>query len=216
VSQRRFATLTLALIPLAACGCAGSHARPFHRSAIVNAAEFGDYDNDEHGGPVDGDKDTIKGPRDGDNDLDNPTKSYYDGDDGSVRLYGQEADPADTQAVSALVARYYDAAASENGSAACALLYRKIADTVAEVYGRPPGQAFLQGTTCAAVMRKAFVQFHNQLSAYHARLEVDAVRVSGGHGIAVLRFAGLPGRQIEVRREHKTWRIDDLLDRELP
>lgn len=49
-----------------------------------------------------------------------------------------------------------------------------------------------------------------------ARIQVTAVRITGAHGLAVLSFGTPLERQMPVQRGHGTWKIAELLDRELP
>jgi hypothetical protein len=202
------------------CGRASTDARPAHAPhniAATNPHYFGDYDPDDYNTRLsDGDNDDIRGPRDRDNDLDNKTGSYYDRDDSSVRAFGRPAGAADRRAITALVERYFAAAATDDGHVACSLLYSKLARIIPESYGKPPGPAYLRGKTCPEVMTKLFARNHEQLSTYIASLQVASVRLDHNSGLAVLRFAALPGRQVEVEREHKKWKIYALLDRELP
>jgi hypothetical protein len=188
-----------------------THTTPAHTGYVA------DYDPDDYsGGLSDADHDDIKGPKDHDNDTDNKTGSYYDPDDGTFRNFGKAAGAADKSSITALVRRYFIVAAARKGSTACSMLYSPLARAIPEEYGRPPGPVYLRGKTCAKVATKLFTRDHEQLQAYVGNLEVTGVRLDHDHGFAVLRFARLPGRQIQVQREHKAWKIDELLDRELP
>ena len=53
-------------------------------------------------------------------------------------------------------------------------------------------------------------------AAHAAELQVTGVRVDHASGVAVLGFKTLPGRQLRVAREGKVWKVDGLLDLELP
>lgn len=202
------------------CGGASTSARVTHgtpKAAATQPKYFADYDPDDYASGVsDADNDDIKGPKDRDNDADNKTGSYYDDDDKSIRAFGHAAGAADRRAITALVKRYFTLAAAGDGSRACSLLHPALAKAVPESYGQPPGPAYLRGKTCAQVITKLFMRDHEQLNAYLGNLEVTGVRLDRNRGLAVLRFARLPGRQIQVEREHKTWKIGELLDRELP
>jgi hypothetical protein len=65
-------------------------------------------------------------------------------------------------------------------------------------------------------MSKVFAHYHRELSAHAAELQIAAVRVEGEKGVAVLAFKTLPGRELHVAREAGVWRVDGLLDLELP
>jgi hypothetical protein len=187
--------------------------------APADKSSYGDYDNDDYERADkynDADNDDSNLPKDRDNDSDNSSGSYFDSDDNSVREFGHAANAADAHAITALVKRYYAAGAAEQGARACSMLALPIARSVPEVLGRPPGPPYLRGSTCAAVMTKVFEKNHRQVSAYAARLEVNGVRLADGLGLVILDFKTLPGREVEISRENGAWRIEALLDRELP
>lgn len=167
-------------------------------------ARYGDADNDDNNKPTDKDSD-----------FDNGSNSYYDSDD-NVLAFGRSPGASTRQMIARLVVGYHAAAAREDGARACLLLYSTLAKAVPEDQGGPVGPPYLRGGDCAAVMSKLFKHDHLQLAAYAARLKVAAVRVRGDRGFAVLSFKGLPGRQIAVEREHGVWKIDTLLNGELP
>jgi hypothetical protein len=131
--------------------------------------------------------------------------------------FGHAADASDTRAITALIKRYYAAAYTENGANACKMLYSTLEEAVPEDYGEsPPGQPYMRGSTCAAVLTLLFKHVHPQLTIEHPKLEVAHVRLVEHHGIVVLRFGALPERVISVSREGHTWRVDALLDSEVP
>lgn len=177
----------------------------------------GDYDPDDHNKQAgDGDNDDNNKPKDRDGDSDNGSNSYYDGDDNAVRRFGHAASAVDTEAVTTVVKRYFGAAAAEDGATACPMIVSSLAEAVPEDLGRPPGPPYASGKTCAEVLSKVFKYNHRQLAAYAARLEVTGVRLDRNHGVAVLGFRTLPGRLIHVVRESGVWKINTLLDSELP
>jgi hypothetical protein len=203
-----------------ACGSAGKvHRSTSHTVTVSSLGSLtGDYDNDDytvaHTG--DGDSDDNHRPKDRDNDTDNKSGSYYDADDNVVRRYGHAADAVDEQAITALVKRYFAAAVAHDGAAGCSMILSTIARSIPEDIGRPPGEPYLRGDTCAAVLSKVFTLNSKQLGAYAAALEITGVRVDRDQGMAVLGFKTLPGREIPLAREAGTWKIAGLLDRELP
>jgi hypothetical protein len=152
---------------------------------------------------------------DGDNDGSGPAASaYYDSDDGEVRYYGHAAGAAEAQVIDALVQRYYAAAKAGNGTAACALTYFIVAETMSENYGEPPGPLWLRGAaTCPAVLARVFEHFHRQLSV---PVTVTSVRVSGTHAKALLGFTSLPAGVIPLQREGSAWKVAGLLATALP
>lgn len=151
----------------------------------------------------------------GDEDSDSRDRSaYFDGDDGAVRYFGQAASAHDAQAITALVSRYYAAAAAADGTKACALLYYILVESLPEQYSRPPGPRYLSGARiCRAVLSRVFEHFHTQLAAPPT---VTAVRVSGDRADALLGWTTLPAGFIEARREGDVWKIDAPLAAPLP
>jgi hypothetical protein len=179
----------------------------------------GDYDSDDdhpNGASNDADNDDIRTTKDRDNDMDNGSHSYYDQDDNSTRVFGRAARGAEASAIAALVRRYFAAAAREDGASACSLIVPTLARSVPEDLGRSSGPLFSRGQTCVVVMSKIFKHYHRQLAAHLASLRVDAVRVEGSGGWAVLAFRALPGRRVRVARVGRAWMMDALLDEELP
>jgi hypothetical protein len=180
----------------------------------------GDYDSDDDPGEKhrrdDGDNDDITGPKDRDNDTDSSGKSYFDSDDSSVLRFGHAADPADTKTIASLVKRYFAAATAENGKKACSMLTTDFVKSVPEVQGGGSGPPYARGKSCVEVLSGIFVHYHRQLAAHNPSLKVAAVRLAGREGLVALAFKGLPGRSTRVEREDGTWRIDSLLDIELP
>jgi hypothetical protein len=150
----------------------------------------------------------------GDQDTDNPAGGYHDSDDGSIRYYGRAASASEAQLVGALIHRYYAAAASEDGAAACALTYYIDVETLPELYGQPPGPLWLRGAnTCPVLLTRVFEHFHSQLTA---PVTVTAVRVDGVHAYALVGFRTLPAGFVRVRREAGVWKVDGLLATALP
>ncbi|HEY5194239.1 MAG TPA: hypothetical protein VIJ39_10265 [Solirubrobacteraceae bacterium] len=214
-----FITLIVALLSVGVIACGGGATTTVSRATSTPSRTIGDYDSDDSGESGrfnDADNDDIKGPKDRDGDADNSTGSYYDSDDDSIRDFGHAASAADQRAVTTLVKHYYTAAAADNGAAGCAVTYSTIAKLIREDQGHAPGPPYLRGNTCAVVMSKLFQHDQRQLKIYNALLRVTGVRLDHGHGFAVLGFDGLPGREIAVEREDGTWKIEALLDSELP
>jgi hypothetical protein len=217
-----------------ATSCGGAASGPTHSTSIAAPTttsttdsassgfaprKFGDYDNDDYYNDAnhgEGDNDDHK-PTDRDNDSDNPTHSYYDKDDDPIRFYGHAADAVDTRVITALVKRYYAAAAARDGATACTLIITPIVDSIPETLGGPAGPPYLQGSkTCPQILTKIFAQNYEQLSTYDALMQIDGVRESGHQALVIMRFKGLPAREIGVVDEHGTWKLQELLDEELP
>jgi hypothetical protein len=137
------------------------------------------------------------------------------GTDNHAAAYGHPADRRERRAITALVTRYYTAAAADDGVGACTLIYSKLAASVAEDYGRPPGPPSLRGSSCHAVMTKLFKQVPDQPPAVLARTRVTDVRTYGGRGFALLRSKAMPHGEIPVIREGSRWTVQWLIGREI-
>lgn len=175
----------------------------------------------------DGDFERV-GDGDGDNNADNDkdpsldylpsdhkegeNNRYHDVDDSGLLGYGRAASPAEQQAVSNTVERYYLLAAAENGVGACAQLIPTLATAVPSDYGAN-GPAYLHaGKTCAAVMTLLFKHYHKQLQV---GIAVTGVRISGNQADALLGSTEFPPSYILVQRElDGTWKIAQLLGTE--
>jgi hypothetical protein len=156
----------------------------------------------------------VKTSADADKDYDVGTPE--DDTNSSVLDFGHAANTTDTRSITALIKRYYAAAYAENGAQACTMLYSTLEEVVPQDYGQsPPGQPYMRGTTCAAVLTLLFKHDHPQLALEHPRLEVAHVRLMEHHGIVILSFGKLPIRQIPVAREGHTWKLSALLDSEV-
>ncbi|MGC2374843.1 MAG: hypothetical protein WA484_13300 [Solirubrobacteraceae bacterium] len=155
--------------------------------------------------------------RKADSDDDNDFGALDDSrDNNSVLHFGKEANASDTQAIKALIKRYYTAALQEDGAGACTMLYSVFAEGVPEDYGTsPPGPSYMKGKTCPSAMTKLFKHMHAQLRVELPKLAVSHVRLEEHHGLAVLSFGRLPERDIFVTREGHTWKVAGVLDGEL-
>jgi hypothetical protein len=123
---------------------------------------------------------------------------------------------ASRRQIATLIKSYYASAVAGDGARACSLVYRSLARTFSQDLGQG-GPRYLRGLrTCPKVLSKVFSDNHPQMAAYAAQLELREARVAGGLGIAVLASGQLPGRQIEVIREHGIWKTFALTDKELP
>jgi hypothetical protein len=157
----------------------------------------------------------------GDDDVD--ADNYSNSDDYRMRDYGHAANAVDRRAITALVERYYSKAVAEDGAAACSLIYSSLAKdpsltkTVPEDYSsREPHPHGLPGQSCVRATSLLFSQHHEALTADFATLQVTGVRVNRVHGLALLGFRTTSERWIPVERDGGAWKIDSLLDRELP
>lgn len=122
--------------------------------------------------------------------------------------YGGRADPADTHAVSALVRRYYAAAAAGEAAQACSLLTASLAAEAAS-----DRQAPSRHGACAAYMARLLKEQHQRLASDEVgTMGVTSVYAKGNLGLAVLGFRRMPAATIAVEREGRTWKVDAFLD----
>jgi hypothetical protein len=142
---------------------------------------------------------------DGDND---PNSS----DDEAFLDYGHAASGADERAVSALVKRYYAAAASADGAAVCAQIYGIIAESTTEEYAQSHK---LSGPTCAVVMSKLFRQRRQRMAADLAALRVTRVRIEGETGYAFVYLGQVPEPYVAVHRENGAWKMESPFETKL-
>jgi hypothetical protein len=125
--------------------------------------------------------------------------------------YGHEASEPDRRAITALVKRYYAAAAADDGATACSLIYSTFEEAIPEDYGQPPGPPNLRGKTCAVIMSKLFKQLPGEPPAVLAKTEVTGVSVRGRRGFARLHSSAMHTGSIAVERERQTWKIQALI-----
>lgn len=172
----------------------------------ANASHAGDADNDD------------SKPTDQDNDSDSNGKSYFDADDAQFRRYGHAAGRRDRLRIARLVKRYYKAAAAGDGMSGCALMAVPLAGSLPQTLAGSAGPPYTRGVgnTCRGVLKAVFVHYHRQLAAHLPTLSVSDVRLEGSQGNVVVRFDGLPGRIIGVARERGAWKINAVVDLELP
>jgi hypothetical protein len=201
------ATALLA-IGAGACGSAGSRAGTATRSGSSFAAAAG---------AVPGTRANL-GQLRGDEDNDaQGAGGYYDRDDADIAHYGRAASAGETQAIAALVRRYFAAAAAGDAARGCALASAILAESLPENYGGPPAPRYLLGAhTCRAVLARVFEDLHAQLVPLAARLEVTGVRVRGNRADALLGWGALPAGLMEARREGGAWKIEEPLASPLP
>jgi hypothetical protein len=215
------ALLAIVLLTLDVTGCggtsrgAGSTSRVSSNPSATPALRSlkGDEDDDETAGNY-----TSNRSNDNDDDYGNvrrvENEGYYDSDDSSILTYGHAASVADRRAITALVERYYAAAAAEDGAKACSMITSTFATAIPEDYGQAPGPAYLRGAgTCQAVMSRLLKHVHRQLPA---AIKVTEVRVGGNQARALLGSRTTPASFILVERERGTWKIDGLLGGPLP
>lgn len=146
-------------------------------------------------------------------DIDNDNRQPgIDSETGTVRTYGHEAPEPERSMLSALVKRYFKAAAAADGVTGCRLLEPGMARGMPVDYGRL-GPSYMRGPGgCGAILARLFRHDHAELLAKDRELKIVGVRTGGGLAFVLLHFPGLPERQIPVERQDGSWRVEKLLD----
>lgn len=126
------------------------------------------------------------------------------------------ASRSDSQAITALVKRYYSAALKGDGASGCSMIDSSFVKAIPLDYGKlgPPYLRRAAGT-CPAVMSLFFKHEHRTLAGEVPRLGVARVSVNGTQGVAFIRFGRLHERSISLMREGNAWAIASVLDGEL-
>jgi hypothetical protein len=225
-SKRLLGLGAIGLLGIGAIGCGGTGSASRVAGATTTASIKplppekkldADRDTDVGNHDLDGSDKPIPREVDRDNDADSKGHTRYDSDDKKVLDFGHAVSASDRAPLTALIRRYYAAAAAQDGAKACSMLYSVYAETLPEDYGAsPPGPAYARGTTCAAVMTKVFTHSHKQIVARLPKLEVSRIRIEGRHGIAILRFGAMSAQEIQLEREGRSWKILALAGNELP
>lgn len=151
----------------------------------------------------------------GDRDADEGRGNYYDDDDKSVVAFGHAVNSVERQQIDSLLARYYAAAASANGAAACSMLYSLFAEAVIEDHGEDATDSQAQGSSCTEILSKIFKKDHRHAAIERAKLRVIGARSDGQRGYAVLDTGRGYPLFMYLHRETSTWKIESLLGAEL-
>ena len=210
------AALALLCLCVQACGGSRSPSRS-GQGARAEAARssnrlLGDDDDDETGEMDGGYRDEFDS--DFDHDRRDLEKGYYDADDGAIRAYGHAAGAGTARVLSAIVKRYYRAAAAGDGVDACSLLERELAQTTAQAAANPADPSYLRGAdSCQAV---ASLLLKHRPGGIDGAIVVTAVRIDGARADVLLGSRTMPAAYIELQREAGAWRIDELLGSPLP
>lgn len=147
----------------------------------------------------------LKSDKDEDEDDEGPPLKTRE-DNLMPLAYGKEANQADKRAITALIKRYYAAAVAGDSAKGCSMLYSTLSTDLGEGQG-PPVQ------TCAAAMSRVLEQQHKQLVADEvATMVVVNVRVKGNLAVATVGFRTQPVGRINLKREHRTWKLNALID----
>jgi ketosteroid isomerase-like protein len=151
---------------------------------------------------------------DGDADDHEAASRHPEADDKlELDAFGHRASHAEREAISALVRRYYAAAAAGDSTTVCALLSPAFATQL----GNGSSNSGRNGTTtCSKAVAPLLTQQHEQLTALEAStMIVTDVRLKGSTGLAVLGFRRMPQSTILVEREGIMWRLGQLFGNEL-
>jgi hypothetical protein len=214
-------------VGVAACGGAGRGTNPASPASKTTVAGVrtvstvsssqalhlrGDEDDDdeagEQNGSSEGDKDA-----DFDNDTKDRLRGYTDGDDTSVLAFGRAASVTETRAVTAVVKRYYAAAAAEDGARACALVTSVYLIAIPEDYGRTTGPSYMRGKTCSIALSGLFKHEHKRLVT---GVKLTGARIAGNRAYVLVGSRTLPASYLTLEREASGWRVSGLLGVPLP
>lgn len=181
-------------------------------SSVIPAGQTlrgdGDADNpSDIDGNGDSDGASVGGA---DSDNDNPTTASYkfpDADDRATFAYGHTPSAVEQRTISDAVKRYYAAASTGDGAAACALLPTSLARSLPEEVGSA------RHSTCQAIVSTSFRQRHQQLAE---AITVVAVRIKGNSAQVVFSSRSMPASDIYLTREARSWKVEQLLGQPLP
>lgn len=130
-----------------------------------------------------------------------------------LETYGKKVDRTDQRTVTALVKRYYAAAAAADGTATCSMLDSSLIAGLAQGQSQTaPGAS----ASCAVIATSLLKQRHTRLAADDAgSMIVIQVRARGNLGLAVVGFKTTPISEILLKHEQGTWKIGALFDSEM-
>jgi hypothetical protein len=149
-------------------------------------------------------------------------KRHTDPDDRALFHRGRAATAAETRAITDVVKKYIAVAAAEESAKACALVIGRLArgtglgDAVPREYAAAPGSSVFRDKNCAEVEALLFQLDHRRLLAESAMVDVIGIRIAAHGALAILGFRATPERELRLQRERGKWKIDGLLDDELP
>jgi hypothetical protein len=205
--------LPLTIGVLTTCGCGGARyganlrVQPSSAAATVDGAGNSAAHVSSPGGYL---------KNDGDKDADDSSgnKGGVNDDKALLATYGGPAHPSDRRAITTVVKSYYASAVREDGATACRLLSSNLVSGLVESQSELSQDEL---ATCPAALRLLFKRQHGQLIADEIpAMSVTAVNVKANVGLVTLGFRALPEAEILVSRERHAWKIDALLDSEMP
>jgi hypothetical protein len=172
---------------------------------------------------ADGDRDPL-GDEDDDNSADrdhdpfldykkNQSRNYHDNDDREAVLFGHPAGAVERRTITAVVLRYYAAAATGDVRKACSLLPSSLVRALPVEVGRLGPRYLRGGRTCEEILTRLFRRHHPELAA---PINVTEVRVRGDDAFALLGSKHMPASFITPKRIHGVWTTDEVLGVRLP
>lgn len=206
--KRTLLTAGAAILSVALVGCGGSETStsPQHTTASPTTTQ----------GAVSPLR-TPPGYEEYDGDIDDraPATQHAEADDPiAFHLYPQLADARLTGSISALVRRYYAAAAAGNGVAVCAMLYPSFAEGLAN------GRSLKTQSgkrACAAATKQQLSSQHRQLVADDAAtMVVTEVHLNGDLALASLTFKSMPRSTLLLQRDQGHWTVGALVGNNFP
>lgn len=217
------------LVALVFAGCGGGGAGSVSHGSITRTGSsvpvrplhaVADYDTDDYSAGSGSDADDDDSPSaDRDGDSDGETAGFFDADDTYYTRFGHAAGAPDAKQLRSVIERYFAAIAALDGRAACALMPSSIAKHIPEIFGKGIGPPYARGSSCPQITANVFAFYRRQLLSEAGALEVAVTRVDGARALVVLTFKrarGYPARLIELVRVGDGWRVNGMLDNELP
>jgi ketosteroid isomerase-like protein len=148
---------------------------------------------------------------DGERDDDDPGTPHYEQDEHHRFLaqFGRSPRPTEARAITALIKRYFTAAAAGDSANACALL-----STAASVALAAQHSSSTRGAgACAAAIAPPLAQAHQYLLTKEpTTMVVTGIYTKGDLGIAALGFRHTPESTILIEREASAWKIGSIFD----
>ena len=135
--------------------------------------------------------------------------------DAHISSYGSPAPEPERREITALVKRYYAAAAADDGVTACRLLDPTLARAVSNDYGGPTGSPETRGETCPVVLAKLLEHDPGEPFADLGTTRVTGVRLNpnGSEAFVQLSSRDMPTGEIFVQRKGQGWQVGVPLGR---
>lgn len=156
-----------------------------------------------------------------DDDDDDKGRSH-DPDDGRLWTLGRPATKSERGAIQSLAQRFFDDARTGETARACELIVpqfarsTKLAAAVPPAYLPAPGSLVFHHQDCMQVEAQLFQLDHERLVAESPTVKAISIRVAGDRALVLLGFRTTSERELNVQHSGGTWKIDGLLDGEVP